>query len=123
MSAVALRNTVLVIDDDPNLRELVEIIAQIWSVPVIQASDCATALQVLEREHERIKIILLDYLMPGMAPAKCVASLLARAGRGIPIVLLTAAFDPAARAAELKLNRWLSKPFEVSDLESLLKQP
>jgi CheY-like chemotaxis protein len=117
------RDTVLVIDDDPDFRSLVEAIAQMWDVAVLNAEDCRNGMEILEREQDRIKMIFLDYFMPGMQPSECAASLIARSGKKIPIVLVTAAADPAARAAELNLSRWLSKPFEVSDLEDLLKEP
>ena len=117
------RDTILVIDDDPDFRSLVEAIAQMWDVAVLHAEDCRSGIEILEREQDRIKMIFLDYFMPGMPPAGCAASLIARSGKEIPIVLVTAAADPAARAAELNLSRWLSKPFEVSDLEVLLKEP
>jgi len=48
--------------------------------------------------------------------------LIAMAGPSIPIVLITAALDPAVRAAELKLTHWVSKPFDMSVLEALFKQ-
>jgi CheY-like chemotaxis protein len=115
-----VRNAVLVIDDDADFRGLVEILAQLWNVPVLQAGDCRSALKILEYEHERITMILLDYLMPGMEPAKCVKAILAKAGPAIEVVLVTAAVDPAAIAGELKINRWISKPFESSTLKSLL---
>jgi CheY-like chemotaxis protein len=76
----------------------------------------------LDEEHQRIKLILLDYFMPGMAPAQCADAIVAEAASKIPVVLLTAAFDPAARAAELKLHRWVSKPFEVSEVIDLVTQ-
>jgi CheY-like chemotaxis protein len=117
-----LRNTVLVIDDDPDCRDLIEALAQIRSVPVLQAHDCGEGLRVLEREHRRIKIILLDYFMPGMEPTKCVASIVARAGTAIPVVLITAAVNATARAAELNVSRCLSKPFDIAALETLLTE-
>ena len=38
------------------------------------------------------------------------------------MVLLTAAVDPSARAAELKISRWVSKPFDASTLINLLTE-
>jgi CheY-like chemotaxis protein len=110
----------LVIDDDADCRELIETLGAIWGVPVIQAPNCKAGLKVLERERSRIKVILLDYFMPGMEAAECAASIIATAGSGIPIVLMTAAADVALRAAELKVNRWLSKPFEMTSLQAVL---
>jgi CheY-like chemotaxis protein len=120
MKATLRRDAVLVIDDDADCRQLIETLGEICGVPVLQAPDCKAGLKVIECEGSRIKIILLDYLMPGMEPAKCAASIIAAAGRAIQIVLITAAADAASRAAELKVSRWLSKPFEMTSLQSLL---
>ena len=92
----------------------------IWGVPVLQAPNCKEGLKVIESERSGIKLILLDYFMPGMEPAKCAARIIAAAGPAIRIVLMTAAAEPALRAAELKVSAWLSKPFEMTSLQALL---
>jgi CheY-like chemotaxis protein len=120
MSNEVLRDSVLVIDDDADFRTLVAAIAELYGVPVLQAPDCHKGLSVLERRHHRIKLVLLDYLMPGMEPVKCAAAIIAKTGRSIPVVLITAAVDPGARAAELKISRWIAKPIEASVLVRLL---
>jgi CheY-like chemotaxis protein len=119
---MAAREAVLIIDDDSSCRELIALFGEIWGIPVLEAADCAAGLRVLEREKQRIRLILLDYFMPGMRPVECSATLAAVAGPSIPIVLITAAVDPAIRAAELKLSQWISKPFDMSVLEDLFKK-
>lgn len=114
------RDAVLIIDDDPDLRSLVDTVGQMCGVSVLGAPDCSAGLKILETEHIRIKLILLDYLMPGMEPIKCAGAICAVAGNEIPVVLMTAAVDPSKRAAELKICRWLAKPFEISSLTDLL---
>jgi DNA-binding response OmpR family regulator len=113
-------NAALVIDDDPNCREMIQTLGLVWGVPVLQASNCKEGLKVIRCERSRIKLILLDYFMPGMEPAKCVASIIAAAGSSTQIVLMTAAADPAMRVAQLKVHQFLSKPFEMSSLQALL---
>ena len=113
-------DAVLVIDDDADCREMIETMGLIWGVPVLQAPNCKEGLKVIESERSGIKLILLDYFMPGMEPAKCAACIIAVAGPAIRIVLMTAAAEPALRAAELKLSCWLSKPFEMTSLQALL---
>jgi DNA-binding response OmpR family regulator len=39
-----------------------------------------------------------------------------------PIVVLTAAPDPAARAAEACADGWLGKPFEYEELEATVRR-
>jgi CheY-like chemotaxis protein len=120
MNDKVVRNAVLVIDDDPDFRGLVKTFADLWKVPVLQAGDCNTGLKILEREHYRIKMVLLDYFMPGMEPLTCARAIIAKAGPSIRVILVTAAPDPRARALELEISRWLAKPFESSTLKSLL---
>ena len=122
MSKKSHPDTVLVIDDDPDLRTLISTIGEMCGVRVIEAPDCDNALKLLDSERHRVKLILLDYFMPGMAPAECASAIVSEAASTIPVVLLTAAFDPAARAAELNLSHWISKPFEVSEVIDLVTQ-
>lgn len=116
------RPALLVVDDDPAYREMIVALGQIRGIVVLEASDCGKALQILDGEQHGVKLILLDYFMPGMEPKQCAAAVIDRAGPSIPIVLVTAAVDPAVRAAELKLDQWLSKPFEMSALEALFRK-
>jgi CheY-like chemotaxis protein len=122
MSSRNSRDSVLIIDDDPYLRELIDTIGHSCNVPVLQAADCGGGLKILENNGRRIKMILLDYFMPGMQPLQCLGEIVARAGPKIPVVLITAAVDPSARAAELKINRWISKPFDASAMSHLLSE-
>jgi CheY-like chemotaxis protein len=113
------RGTVLIIDDDPDFRELMSISLESMGFSALSAPDCSTAMAVFEREHEHISTVLLDYLMPGMVPCDCIAALMAQPHRP-RVILVTAAADPAARAAELGCDQWLSKPFSQKQLEHLL---
>jgi two-component system response regulator ArlR len=116
------RPALLVVDDDPNYREMIVTIGQMRGIVVLEAGDCGQALRILDSEKNRVKLILLDYFMPGMEPKQCGAAIIAKAGPSIPIILVTAAVDPAVRAAELNLDQWLSKPFDMSELEALFRK-
>jgi len=89
-------------------------------VPVLEASDCRAAAKLLAQEHARVRVILLDYLMPGMEPIACVGALRKLVERDVEIVLVTAAMDAAKRAAELGIARYLSKPFDVEQLRGVV---
>jgi CheY-like chemotaxis protein len=113
------RDAVLVIDDDPDFREVVRMLLEDKGVAVFEAPDGAAGLAVLARERARVRLVLLDYWMPGMKPAECAHALSECAGPEVQVVLVTAAADPGERAAELGLARYLSKPFEGEQLERL----
>jgi CheY-like chemotaxis protein len=113
---------VLIVDDDADLRDLVRLVAQSMGVEVFEAATCKEAIAVLSRERSRIRLVLLDYFMPGMVPLECARALLALALPASSIILCTAAVDPAGRAAEVGLVRALGKPFSIPDLEHVLRE-
>jgi DNA-binding NtrC family response regulator len=114
------RNTVLVIDDDPDFREAVVVVLEDMGVRVLEASDCAEGLALLERERETVRLVLLDYWMPGMTPVACSKALRTCTDSDIEIILVTAAATPAKYAAELGLARYLKKPFAIEQLRGVV---
>jgi CheY-like chemotaxis protein len=112
-------NFVLVVDDDPDIRESLETVLGIHGHAVATAADGAEAITFLRREGAQPCVILLDLMMPGMNGFDFRAlqqsdPLLA----GIPVVIITGAGvmvdqHTSALAAEI-----LRKPF---DLKSLLR--
>jgi CheY-like chemotaxis protein len=116
------RDTVLVIDDNVDFCQLISMLGQFSGVRVLEATDCRKALEVLVREQARIKMVLLDYFMPGMRPTACARAITAKLGPLVPIVLVTAGIDPSARAAELHLSRWIAKPVDPSILKEMMTE-
>jgi CheY-like chemotaxis protein len=115
-----MRDTVLVVDDDPNLRELVSVVLEPIGVRVLAAEDGQAALSLAEAASDSILLVLLDYSMPMTDPAACVRALRTKLDLSVPIVLCTASADTAQRASELGLELTLSKPFNISTLEELV---
>ncbi|MCW8140101.1 MAG: response regulator, partial [Planctomycetota bacterium] len=105
------RAAVLVIDDDDTYRELVCLLMEDMGVAALQAATCRAGLELLAQERGRVRLVLVDYFMPGMEPARCVAEVRRAAASGAWVVLVTAAEDPQARAEAVGLPRWLAKPF------------
>lgn len=111
-----VRDRVLIVDDDPDLRELISMAVQDWGLTGVEARDCLEALSLIEQERGRLHTVLLDYFMPGMDPCACAKAICARVEPTVPVVLVSAAVDIAERAAQLQLTRFLSKPFDVAQL-------
>jgi len=114
------RDSVLVIDDNADFRELIAMIGQLYGVRVLEAADCRKGLKVITQEHGRIKLVFLDYFMPGMDPGPCAQAIVAKVGPLVPVVLVTAAPDPSNRASELQITRWVSKPVDPSILTEMM---
>ena len=111
---------VLIVDDDADLRDLVRMIIEALGVQVFEAETCREGVDVLARERSRIRLVLLDYFMPGMQPIECAQAFLELAEPSTTIVLCTASVNPAGRATELGLTRSLGKPFSHAELEQVV---
>lgn len=116
------RTAVLVIDDDPDFRELVRLSIELDGIEVLEAHDCAHGVAVLDEARDRIGLVLLDYWMPNMEPTCCCKRIRALAGPDTRVVLVTAAVDAKKRAIELGLSDWLSKPFDFERLRRILRE-
>ena len=110
---------ILVVDDDPDLREFLRLMLTSMGFEVTSAANGREALDVMDGHDP--DLILLDMKMPIMNGWEFCRALEGRDARP-PIVVLTAAPDPAARAAEVCADGWLGKPFEYEELEATVRR-
>ena len=59
------RFDVLVVDDDERVRELVMSYLSSQGVPVMEASDGAAAISMLQRSNGRYRLVITDLNLPG----------------------------------------------------------
>jgi CheY-like chemotaxis protein len=105
---------VLVVEDDPDLLALMEIILSDVGYRVAKAADGRAALARVAEEMPAL--ILLDMRMPGMNGWEFAREFRARHARAAAIVVVTAAEDARARAEEIAADAWLEKPFDLDDV-------
>ena len=110
---------ILVVDDDPDLREFLRLVLTSMGFEVTSAANGREALDDMDGHDP--DLILLDMKMPVMDGWEFCRALEGRDARP-PIVVLTAAPDPAGRAAEVHAEDWLGKPFEIADLEAIVRR-
>jgi CheY-like chemotaxis protein len=108
---------ILVVDDDPGIREVVALVLASEGYPVVIADDGAEALRVVtQAAPERAPgCLLLDMRMPVLDGWGVARELKAR-GIALPIVVMTAAMDAPGWAAEIGAAAYLSKPFDLDHL-------
>jgi CheY-like chemotaxis protein len=104
---------VLVVDDEPGIRETVTAMLEIEGYDVAEARDGAEALAQVEARQP--DVILLDMRMPVLDGWGFAAELRARE-LAIPIVVMTAARDAARWAGEIAATAFVAKPFGFDDL-------
>ena len=105
---------ILVVEDDPDLLSLVELVLSDAGWRVLTAPEGRAALARVAAEMPAL--ILLDMRMPGMNGWDFAREFRARHGRAAPIVVVTAAENARARAEEIGAEGWLAKPFDLDDI-------
>ena len=113
MAQAEAKRTVLVVEDDPHLMAAMTMILEELRLTVLSAENGQEALAILERGKPGL--ILLDMKMPVMDGWEFAKQFYARYGRGIPIVVVTAAEDARKRAAEIGADGYISKPFQIDE--------
>jgi CheY-like chemotaxis protein len=109
---------VLVVDDDPVIRQMIADLLSLEGYDVVVASDGQVAL---ERVRERPPdVILLDHQMPRLGGRGFIAAYRDLPGPHAPIVLLTAATSAPQRATAVGADAFIGKPFAVLDLFAMV---
>jgi CheY-like chemotaxis protein len=112
--------TVMIVEDDADIREALTALLVETGYSVACAGDGEDALRQL-KAGARPAVVLLDLMMPVMTGAEFRQAQLADPElAGIPIVVLTAAGRFRERAAALGAAAAFPKPFEVHDLLATL---
>jgi CheY-like chemotaxis protein len=112
--AIGTGGTVLLVEDDEDIRLSVTEILSEEGFTVVGAVDGGDALRYLRASAEPPRLILLDLMMPVMDGWAFRAAQLAdpRLAK-IPVVILSAATDVRRHAAQLHVNDYLVKPLDV----------
>ncbi len=112
--------TVLVADDDPQMRRLIKTMLQREGLEILEANDGLDALDVVGKHH--VDLILLDQDMPRLTGLGVLEELRAElTTAAIPIIMLTAHADAETEAFELGAQDYLTKPVQPRSLVARVK--
>jgi len=117
----AQNKTVLICEDEPNIRESIRYVVNKAGFESVLAVDGVEAYDKARAVHP--DLILLDVGMPGMTGFEVCDRLRADTDfKAVKIVILTAYGQIAdqERAAEVGADRFMVKPFSPRDLKQLL---
>ncbi len=106
--------TILIVDDDPEIRILVSRYLEKEGYGVDTASDTREAGRMLA--DGRFGLVVLDLMMPGEDGLSLARSL--RANSDIPILILTSKIDVIDRIVGLEVGAddYMTKPFDLREL-------
>jgi len=106
---------VLVVDDEPNIRELVQVALQFHGCSVTTAATGKEALRQVEAG--RVDLVVLDVVLPDLDGFE-VCRRLRSAGNDVPVIFLTARDTSSDTVTGLALggDDYVTKPFSVESL-------
>ncbi|HEY8685399.1 MAG TPA: response regulator transcription factor [Chloroflexota bacterium] len=106
---------ILIVDDEPAVRQSIQRALILEEYSVRMASDGLEALTAISSEQP--DVVILDVLMPGIDGLE-VARRLRRAGNDVPILMLTAreAIDDRVAGLDAGADDYLVKPFALAEL-------
>jgi CheY-like chemotaxis protein len=115
--------TVLVVDDDKNLRDLIETLLHRAGYRVLTSADAATAQ--LRIRTCATDLVILDFSLPDMDGLTFLGELKRDpAARALPVLIVSGYSDGEwqRRCAALGVAGFLSKPFHVHDLVAAVER-
>jgi two-component system OmpR family response regulator len=106
--------TILVVDDDAHIREVVRFALEKAGYRTLQAGDGRSAIEVFEKDAP--DLVVLDILMPEMDGTDVCRNLRSRSR--VPIVFLSSKDDEVDRIVGLELggDDYITKPFSPREL-------
>lgn len=105
---------VLIVEDERDVADLLEDVLNLEGFEARVSSGEAALDDAL---HFHPHVVLLDLMMPVVDGFEVARRLHAHDNtRDLPIVVMTAMHDVAARAGEIGTRHFLAKPFDINDL-------
>ena len=106
----------LVVDNEPKMRQILEFSLRSMGHEVVQAGDGVEALAVVDAAH--FDLVLTDLRMPRKDGLELLRELRQR-GEDVPVIVLTAygTIETAVEAMKLGAADYIIKPFEIETIE------
>jgi CheY-like chemotaxis protein len=117
--------TILVVDDNQDLRDLVQLFLDSSGCKILTAPDGPSALTIIATH--KVDLVLLDVMMPGISGLETLQRIRADQRpeiRALPVVMITAkaASEDIESALSLGAHSYIIKPFRGSHLREKVQE-
>lgn len=109
--------TILVVDDEEEIRELTKEILESWSYHVLSADSGERALKVYKQHGKDIDLIIMDLNMPGMGGSQCMQLLMEQ--DPMVRILVSSGYSAngqAGKVLESGAYGFIGKPYQLKEL-------
>jgi PAS domain S-box-containing protein len=118
------KETILLVEDEPNVRNMVSVCLKRYGYEVLEAGDGVEAMKLWAQHKTRIAMLFTDMLMPeGMSGRDLAENL--RAERPELAVVISSGYSPDFQGREERVGtsvRFLAKPYEIQALVSTVRE-
>ena len=112
----------LIIDDNEEILNALYDFFSKKKYEVVSASDGLDGLKLLETEKKGFDLIITDLVMPNISGVGLI-SIIKKKYPDMPVIAITGWGEhPEALATEAQADRVLEKPFELSELDTLIRE-
>lgn len=116
---MSFKAKILSVDDSSTMRKIVKKGVEALNYECLEAADGNEALSVLAREFDNIKLILLDWNMPGMNGIDFLRTIKKDSlYRAIPVIMVTTEGQKESiiKAVQAGAANYILKPFSEDEL-------
>ena len=108
--------TILIVEDDMDIHNLIKELLEKENYHVLSSYSGTEALMVMEKE--KIDLILLDLMLPGLKGEEIIKKI-----KDIPIIVISAKISPEDKVNVLLngANDYITKPFDTKELIARIK--
>jgi len=118
-----MAQTILVVDDEPEIVGILKFRIKSWGYEALSAASGREALKLAD--EEKPNLILLDVMMPGMSGFDVLKELKNKEStKSIPVIMITVAAAKHEIDEGIKLGAayYLSKPYDAQELITRIKE-
>lgn len=113
---------ILIVDDEADLREILQFNIQSWGYDTLCAESAEKALEII-KSGESIDLILLDVMLPGMSGFKLASIIRGEMNLSTPIIFLTAKISENDMLTGFSAggDDYITKPFSINEVRARIQ--
>lgn len=116
---------ILVVDDDPELQQLVRVLLARINIENVVTADSATAAAQSLRTPPLPDLVILDLMLPDISGIEFLRQMRSKvAFDRVPVLVLSALIDPdhIRQALDAGADRYLTKPYIANNLLTVVQE-